>query len=162
MVGGVDLERYKAIDFGKLALHWLLTILGVSTAFGIQYTLMENTYSDGTGFLPVDIYAVNKPLFIIGALIIAVGYMFVWKLWLKRDLIRCIQCHWGWVVMYSFIAAWNLFLVLVSGLVTQLFRLPSLFSAVDGIAEIFPIIVVGYMILFPVIESLITGLKRKV
>lgn len=162
MAGGDDLERYKAIDFGRLVLHWFLTLLGVSTAFGIQYTLMENTDRDGAGFLPIDIYSVNKPLFIIGALIIVVGYIFVWRLWLKKDLIRCIQCHWGWVVMYGFIAVWNLFLVLVSGLVAQLFHLPSLFSAVDGIAEVFPIIVVGYMILFPVIESLITGLKRKV
>ncbi len=156
------MERYKAIDFGKLALHWFLTLLGVSTAFGIQYSLMEIVDRDGKGFLPVDIYAVNKPLFIIGALIIAVGYIFVWRLWLKIDLIRCIQCHWGWVVMYGFIAAWNLFLVVVVGFVSWFSRLPGWFSTIEGFAAMLPFIVVGYMILFSVIESLITGLKRKV
>ncbi len=153
-------KKYRAADFGRLVLHWLLTLLGISTAFGFQYSFMENTYRDGAGFLPVDVYAVNKPLFIIAALVIAVGYIFVWSFWLKKDLMRCIECHWCWVIMYGVVALWNLFLAMVAGIVAQLFHLPGLFSTVESPADMFPFIVVAYMILLPIVESLIAVLRR--
>ena len=160
MAGGVDLERYKAIDFGKLALHWFLIMLGVSTAFGIAYMALIDTGKDTGDPLASTIYTVNIPLFITGVIIIAVWYIFVWKLWLKRDLIRCIQCHWGWVVMYGLVAAWNLFLVVVVGFVSWFARLPGLFSTIEDFAAFFPFVVASYMILISVIDSLITGHKR--
>ena len=154
-------KKYKAIDFGRLVLHWLLTIVGASTAFGIQYSLMEKTGTDGGGFLPVSIYSVNVPMFVLGAAIIAVGYIFVWKLWLKKDLVRCIAAHLGWVLMYAAVALWNLSLIITLGYVSLLLHLPNMFSSTDTIAAIFPFISAAYMILFPIIETLITGLNRK-
>lgn len=154
-------EKYRIKDFGKLILHWLVTVMGASAAFGIQYSLMEKTGTDGRGFLPVDIYSVNVPMFVLGAAIITIGYIFVWKLWLKKDLVRCIVTHWGWVLMYAAVALWNLALIIVLGYVSLLFHLPNMFSSTDTIAFIFPFISAAYMILFSVIEALITGTKRK-
>lgn len=152
-------KKYRAADFGRLILHWFLTLLGMSTAYGLQYSFMESTYRDGAGFLPIDVYSVNIPLFVIGALVIVVGYIFAWVFWLKKDLIRCIQCHWCWVIMYGLMAAWNLFLTMVAGIAAQLLHLPGLFSTVDSPADMFPFVVVAYMILLSVSESLITGMK---
>ena len=154
-------KKYRAADFGRLILHWFLTLLGIAVVFWLQYSFMEPTYSDTDNFFPIDIYTVNKPLFIFGAVIIAVGYIFVWRLWLKKDLIRCAEVHWEWLALYIVVALWNLVLVFMLGLAAQLLHIPGLFSSVEDIAEIFPLFVVGYMILLPVAESIITGLKRR-
>ena len=154
-------KRYTLRDFGKLLLHWFVTVLGTGVAFAIAYAGLWDTGEYTGDPLGSSIYAVRTPLFIAGAAIIVVGYIFVWKIWLKKDLLRCAEVHWEWVALYVVVALWNLVLVFALGLVVMMFRMPSLFSAIAPPAEMLPLIVVGYMILLPAVESLIAGLMKR-
>lgn len=79
-------ERTNFTNLLYMCLHWFYVDILAFLSFNIMLGFSKDLNPDlADGLYLAKEYAVNVPVFFIGALVLLVGYWFAWKLWLFED-----------------------------------------------------------------------------
>ena len=79
--------------------HWVMAVAAVTLGFLIQLGFPKDPNPDVMPTLFNNkIYHLNIPLYIVGTLILIVGYFLVWKLWLREDWLLLKGKGKGWSI----------------------------------------------------------------
>ena len=96
------MTRQGLRNAGLTALGWILLWAAVfgSAAVMFNYRFMEDTGSTTNGLLPVRLYAVNYPLYVLGVLITVAAFAAVWLLLLRKCMHRCAELPKLWRAIF--------------------------------------------------------------
>lgn len=83
----------------------------------------------------------------------------MWKHWLKKDFINNFKSQKGWALVYIILTLISLFAIFIAYIVVIIF-MTGLFATVDFPGEVMPYMSIAYMIIYPVVESIITHKKK--
>lgn len=149
--------RFK--QWGICLLHNVLLLLGVTLIAMIQYSFAKDVGTSGESFISVTIYELNAITFLIGTVLFIMFYYFMWKHWLKKDFINNFKSQKGWALVYIILTLISLFAIFIAYIVVIIF-MTGLFATVDFPGEVMPYMSIAYMIIYPVVESIITHKKK--
>ena len=86
-------------NFLLMIFHWFMADAAVCLGFLIQLGFPKDPHPELEPTLFNNkVYYLNIPLYIVGSIILIVGYFLVWKLWLKEDWLRFKGQSKGWTV----------------------------------------------------------------
>ncbi|MCR4679616.1 MAG: hypothetical protein K5679_12835 [Lachnospiraceae bacterium] len=112
-------------NFLFLMLHWLIADAVVLLGFLIQLSFPKDPEPEVmASLLGNKIYYLNIPLYIVGWVIILVGYFLVWKLWLSEDWKRFKGQPAGWIVGCIVLSLINHFIQFILFFLITYLRLP--------------------------------------
>ena len=145
--------------WGLCLLHNIVLILGVVATAIIQYLFAKDIATSGTGFIPINIYELNPITFLIGTALFVSFYNFLWKRWLKKDLIDNCKGQKGWITVYVILSLITLFTIFIAYLFVIIFTV-GLFITITFPGEAIPYISIAYMIIYPIAEIIVSNKKK--
>ena len=77
-------ERSNLLNLLLMVFHWLIADAAVALGFLFQLSFPKDPNPDAA-IIFGKYYDLNIPLYILGTVILFVGYFLVWKLWLRED-----------------------------------------------------------------------------
>ena len=97
-----------------MMLHWILADAAVFLGFMIQLAFPVDPDPD----IPISvfnnkIYHLNVPLYIVGTIVLVVGYFLIWKLWLREDWLRYKGQRKGWIATGIIVEVINLLILFI-------------------------------------------------
>lgn len=113
------------------ALWWLILWAAAFGLFLLMFAGVHDTGdSDGSGFLPITLYAVNYVCYIVGAALSIAVFVLLWRRFLRQTVPLGQGLHPGWTVLWVVQALLGLFGVFVIWLICVLMK-TGLFSGFD-------------------------------
>lgn len=106
--------RPNIVNFLYMTLHWLIADAAILLGFLFQLSFPKDPHPETEATIYFNkIYHVNIPLYILGTVIILVGYFIVWKLWLREDWLKFKGAKAGWTVAGILLEIVNMVLLFV-------------------------------------------------
>ena len=130
--------------------HMLLVVALVGGTTLISTILAEKVETDGSGWLPSDVYQPHRLFFVLGLLVFFAGYVLIWDHLLLKDVRRNHALN-PW--LHALFGVWGVLGVLGMTLITvaALIWRFSLFSKMTGGVDILLwILPVAFAILYPI------------
>ena len=88
-------ERDNLLNLLLMVFHWLIADAAVALGFLFQLSFPKDPNPDAA-IIFGKYYDLNIPLYILGTVILFVGYFLVWKLWLREDWLVYSGQNKGW------------------------------------------------------------------
>ena len=146
----------------RTALHHLALLLAETLCMFLMLCFSAETgESDGSGFLPIDLYRPHPVLFPVGTALLIAAYLCAWYFLLKGDLKECLHFKPGWTVGWVLLWLVSRVAALAVWVTVMIFSIGLFSSMRPEIAEGAVPIYLAAALIYSAADAVITFAVRK-